>query len=108
MYKVECGKCGGKGIIDLYKRIQAGTCFHCDGKGYTFQKNKPTKQAQYTIGATEKATGEQLQRVFTIKAKNEKQAIEKAVKTLSKGNGYIPETAFISEIFEPTINYEII
>jgi DnaJ-class molecular chaperone len=108
MYKVECGKCGGKGIIGFYKRIQGGTCFNCDGKGYKIQKKKPTIQSEYTIGAIFKETGEKLERIFTIKAKNEDQAIEKAIQTLSKGNGYFPETAFISDIYEPSINYEII
>lgn len=29
----ECGRCGGSGYLDQFRRISGGVCFGCDGTG---------------------------------------------------------------------------
>ncbi|MBL5769034.1 hypothetical protein [Heyndrickxia sporothermodurans] len=104
MYKVECGKCYGKGIIPMFKHgLNDGTCWNCNGKGYLIQKSKPTKSNKYGIGAISKETGQIVEPIIWIVAKSEKQAIEKAKKTLNRGIMYLPETAFICDVKEPNL-----
>jgi len=29
-----CGRCGGTGILEQYRRVNGGDCFNCGGTGY--------------------------------------------------------------------------
>jgi hypothetical protein len=29
-----CGRCGGTGVINHYRRVNGGVCFKCNGLGY--------------------------------------------------------------------------
>jgi hypothetical protein len=92
MIKVECAKCGGKGNIRAFSNVDGGRCFSCAGKGFNLQKNAPKISPKFAIGAMGK-DGEFCEVVCFIKAKNEAEAVKKAIIQLSKGNGYIPSTA---------------
>jgi hypothetical protein len=30
-----CGRCGGTGVINEFRRVNGGTCFGCQGTGYS-------------------------------------------------------------------------
>lgn len=93
-YKVECAKCGGRGEIKAFSGIAGGICFCCNGKGHVELKNKPNRSAKFVISAIAKDNGER-ETVFTVKAKNEAEALRKAVIQLSSGNAYFIESASI-------------
>lgn len=92
MTKAECAKCGGKGEIKTFSGIAGGICFCCNGKGYVELKNPPKRSVKFQISAVAKDNGDR-ELVFWINAKNEAEALRKAVIQLSRGNLYIPETA---------------
>lgn len=95
MVKVECAKCGGKGKIKAFSGIAGGICFACDGKGHSFQKSAPKQSIKFLVSAELKETGERLS-VFVVKAKNEREALNKVVATLSQGKAYNPNSAAVT------------
>lgn len=97
MIKVECAKCGGKGFIKAYANIDGGRCFSCAGKGFSLQKSAPKISPKFMIGAQKKG-GEFVDQICAIKAKNEAEALKKAVAQLARGNGYIPSTATVKMV----------
>lgn len=55
MFRVDCGKCGGKGNLKMYNHIAGGTCFACKGKGYIEYKTDPAiKKAKNEAKKAEK------------------------------------------------------
>lgn len=94
MFRVECGKCNGRGEIKAFIGIAGGICFSCNGRGFNMQKSAPVRSTKYAITAIEKVTGERIH-VCNISARNEKQALEKAVAQLSRGNGFIADSVAI-------------
>ena len=41
MFKQDCKRCGGKGIIAHYNHVVGGRCFSCRGAGYETVKTDP-------------------------------------------------------------------
>ncbi len=95
MIKVECAKCGGKGEIKAFSGIAGGICFFCGGKGYSLRKSAPKPSKKFAVSAELKESGERLT-VFHVNAKSEKEAINKAVAQLSRGNAYVPNSAAVT------------
>jgi hypothetical protein len=102
MVKVECGKCGGTGVIRAYLHIVGGTCFSCDGRGYFERKTEPVPSKWYSASFIELESGERLE-ILGIKAKSQKDAMKKASKTSNKPGfqkHYDPATI---EVYEDTV-----
>lgn len=87
----KCPKCNGSGYLSCYAGIAGGVCFSCSGNGLKVGK-PPVPGIRFLVTAIDKDTGDRLN-VFYIKAKNAEQATEKAIAQLSRGNGYIPDSA---------------
>ena len=87
----KCPKCNGSGHLSCYSGIANGVCFSCEGNGFKFGK-PPVPGVKFQISAIEKDSGSRIT-VFYVKAKTAAEALKKAIKTLSSGNGYIPESA---------------
>lgn len=97
MFKVECAKCAGKGEIRAYIGIAGGICFACNGKGHIIQKTAPTKTAKFAVSAVHRETGEVVNNICHIRAKNESEAIKKATAQIARGTGYVPNTITVKQ-----------
>jgi RecJ-like exonuclease len=95
MYKSECTKCMGKGHIRAYDHVAGGICFTCNGKGYIETKTKPVESKLFPITAVDNENDQRII-VFHIKAKSEKEALEKAAKRIDNCKGYIHGTSALA------------
>jgi len=68
MFKVECPRCGGSGILPQHKNVIGGTCFLCDGKGYVMRKTKPSTPRKWFAVLAKEFSG------HTLKIVSHKQA----------------------------------
>jgi hypothetical protein len=87
----KCPKCNGSGFLSQYSGIANGVCFSCEGNGFKIGV-APVPGVLFTVTAVRKADAARVN-VFNTKAKSAAEALRKAIVTLSKGNGYIPESA---------------
>ena len=72
----KCTRCNGKGHLPIFSHVLGGVCFKCGGTGK--QASKPGKPSvKWAVFGTNRMTGERA-RLYNVKAKNEKAAIEKA------------------------------
>ena len=97
MIKTECGKCAGKGNIKEFSNVDGGRCFSCSGRGVIVTKSAPKPSVRFAVSAVSKATGD-VETMCIIKARTEAAAIKVAITQLSKGNGYIPESAQVRAV----------
>lgn len=89
-----CPKCSGSGHLSQYAGIAGGVCFSCQGRGFKYGR-APVPGTLYGISAIRRDDGVRIV-VFHKKARTEAQALKKAIETLKRGNGYIPESAQIT------------
>ena len=68
MVKVNCTKCNGTGKLLEYSRIQGGTCFRCEGRGYFLLSEKEA--------AKRAALKEKLEKDYQKQLKDEKEVFE--------------------------------
>lgn len=90
----KCPKCNGSGNLARYAGIANGVCFSCEGNGFKIGV-APVAGLLFTVTAIRKADAARVN-VFNTKAKSAAEALKKAIATLSKGNGYIPESAEVT------------
>jgi DnaJ-class molecular chaperone len=98
MFKVVCAKCAGKGEIKAYIGIAGGICFSCNGRGFNIQKSAPKKSPKFTVAAFHFERNEIVDPICTVTAKNEAEAVKKAIAQLSKGNAYDAKTATVKQL----------
>lgn len=61
-----------------------------------------TRSFSYRVFATERMTGAQIE-VFRLAAKSKEEALAKAKNQLSRGMGYLPETAKVERVLLPKL-----
>jgi len=89
-----CPRCAGKGQIPGYGHVLGGVCFKCGGSGKVPFRAVSTKP-KWAVSAVLRETGERVSPVFHVRASNEEQALKEALRILSRGENYIPETTRI-------------
>lgn len=89
-----CPKCNGLGALSQYRGILGGVCFSCEGTGRKVGV-APVAGVLFAVSAVRKADGARVV-AFNVKAKTAEAALKSAIKTFSRGNGFIPESAQVA------------